>query len=134
MVVYKGIKTEIEYAPQHAGDPASFKQFASGTFMFQRRSFYSAQVGYNSDISDNYEEISFVPKSSGIWGEIDWGIGSVWGGQGDQSEIRTLIPLKKQRCRFLGCKFIHGIALESYELYGLSLSVRTYAISDRDYR
>lgn len=134
MIVYKGIKTEIEYAPQHAGDPASFKQFSSGTFMFQRRSFYSAQVGYNSDISDNYEEISFVPKSSGIWGEIDWGIGSVWGGQGDQSEIRTLIPLKKQRCRFLGCKFIHGIALESYELYGLSLSVRTYAISDRDYR
>lgn len=134
MIVYKGIKTEIEYAPQHAGDPASFKQFSSGTFMFQRRSFYSAQVGYNSDISDNYEEISFIPKTSGIWGEIDWGIGSVWGGQGDQSEIRTLIPLKKQRCRFLGCKFIHGVALESYELYGLSLSVRNYAISDRDYR
>lgn len=132
--LYKGIRTEIEYAPQHAGDPSSFKQFSAGTFIFQRRSFYSAKVGYNSDISDNYEEISFIPKSSGIWGDIDWGIGSVWGGQGDQSEIRTLIPLKKQRCRFLGCKFIHNIALESYELYGLTLSVRIYTISDRDYR
>ena len=132
--VYKGIKTEIEYAPQHAGDPAAFKQFSSGTFMFSRRSFYSAQVGYNSDISDSYEEISFVPKSSGIWGEVAWGSGCVWGGQGDQSEIRTFIPTRKQRCRFLGCKFIHGVALESYELYGLSLSVRTYSISDRDYR
>jgi hypothetical protein len=132
--VYKGIKTEIEYAPQHAGDPAAFKQFSSGTFMFSRRSFYSAQVGYNSDISDSYEEISFVPKSSGIWGEVAWGSGCVWGGQGDQSEIRTFIPARKQRCRFLGCKFIHGVALESYELYGLSLAVRTYSISDRDYR
>ena len=132
--IYKGIKTEIEYAPQHAGDPASHKQFSTGTFMFERRSFYTAQTAYKSDISDNYEEISFVPNSAGTFGNSTWGDGTIWGGQGDQSQIRTYIPLKKQRCRFLGCKFTHGVALESFQLYGLSLSVRQYAIPDRDYK
>jgi hypothetical protein len=134
MTLYKGIKTEVEYAPQHAGEPASHKQFSTGTFMFERRSFYTAQVAYNSDISDNYEEITFVPNSAGIFGGANWGDGTIWGGQGDQSQIRTYVPLKKQRCRFLGCKFIHGVALESYELYGLALSVRGYSIPDRNYK
>ncbi len=134
MIIYKGIKTEVEYAPQHAGDPASHKQFSVGTLMFERRSFYTAQVGYKSDISDNYEEISFIPNSAGIFGGSTWGDGTIWGGQGDQAQIRTYIPLKKQRCRFLGCKFTHGVALESFQLYGLALSVRQYMIPDRDYK
>lgn len=134
LIVFKGIPTEIEYAPQHAGDPAAFKQFSSGTFMFERRSFYTAEAAYNSDISDNYEKISFVAKTAGIFGGAKWGSDSTWGGSGDQGELRTLIPLKKQRCRFLGCKFTHLVALETFQLYGLSLSVRSYTISDRDYR
>lgn len=134
LTLYKGIKTEIEYAPQHAGDPASFKQYSVGTFMFERRSFYTAQTAYKSDISDSYEEISFQPNAAGTFGANSFGDSSPFGGQGDQGQIRTYIPLKKQRCRFLGCKFTHGVALESYQLYGLALSVRQYAISDRDYK
>lgn len=134
LVLYKGIKTEVEYAPQHASSPESFKQFSTGTFMFERRSFHIAQVGYNSDLSDNFEEITFYPKSAGVFGGADWGDGTVWGGNGDQAQIRTYIPLKKQRCRFLGCKFLHGVALDSFQLYGLALSVRSYMIPDRDYK
>lgn len=134
MKIYKSISTEIQYAPQHAGDPSSFKQFSAGEFMFERRSFSSAVASYNSDISDNYEEITLVSKSASNYGNSEWGSESIWGGQGDQSQIRTYIPLKKQRCRFLGCKFSHSIAFESFQLYGISLSVRTYTIPDRDYR
>lgn len=134
LTLYKGIKTEIEYAPQHAGDPASFKQYSVGTFMFERRSFYTAQTAYKSDISDSYEDISFQPNAAGTFGTNTFGDSSAFGGQGDQGQIRTYIPLKKQRCRFLGCKFTHGVALESYQLYGLALSVRQYVISDRDYK
>ncbi len=134
MKLYKAISTEIQYAPQHAGDASSFKQFSGGEFLFERRSFSSAIAAYNSDISDNYEEIVLNSKSAGIYGDYSWGENTIWGGQGDQSQIRTYIPLKKQRCRFLGCKFIHSTALESYQLYGISLSVRSYSIPDRDYR
>lgn len=134
LIVYKGIITEIEYAPQHADNPASYKQFSTGTFMFERRSFFTAEVGYNSDISDNFEEIEITNNSAGTFGGMSWGDGTIWGGQGDQSQIRTYIPAKKQRCRFLGCKISHRIALESFQLYGLTLSVRQYVISDRNYK
>ncbi len=134
LIVYKGIVAEIEYAPNSADDPAGFKQFSSGTFMFERKSFFTIEVGYNSDISDNYEEITISNSSSGVFGGMSWGDGTIWGGQGDQSQIRTYIPLKKQRCRFLGCQVVHRIALESFQLYGLSLSVRGYSIKDRDYK
>lgn len=131
LIIYKGIKMEIEYAPQHTGDPSTFKQFSQGTFMFERRSFYTAEVSYNSDASNAYEEIPFVPKSSGAWGEFAYGDGATWGGLGDQVQLRTYIPLRKQRCRFLGCKFKHGVALESLSLYGLSLTFSVY--SERAY-
>lgn len=131
LIIYKGIKLEVEYAPQHTGDPSTFKQFSQGTLMFERRSFYTAHVAYSSDASNAYEEISFIPKASGSWGEFSFGDGSVWGGLGDQVQLRTYIPTKKQRCRFLGCRFTHGVALESLSLYGISLTFSVY--SERAY-
>ena len=134
LILFKAIRTEIEYAPQHAGDVAGHKQFSTGTFLFERRSFKSATVSYNSDISDNYEEVNLSINYSGTFGAFEWGSESVWGGKGDQAHVRTYIPLKKQKCRFLGCKFTHNTALESYQLYGISLSVRLFTIKDRDYK
>lgn len=134
LTIYKGIGVEIEYAPQHAGDPSTEKQFSYGTFMFKRRDFRSAQVAYNSDVSDSYDVITINPTSSGIFGGANWGDGSVWGGAGDQAELITYIPLRKQRARFIGCKFIHTTALESFSLYGLSLTYRTYTNPNRTNR
>jgi hypothetical protein len=132
LLFYKGIKTIIEYAPQTAGDPAQLKQFYQGTWMFAYRSFYSAQVGYTSDLSLAYENVNFYPFSSGVWGQFSWGDGAVWGGLGDRVQLRTYIPTNKQRARFLTCRFEHGIALESYESYGVSISYNDN--SDRAYR
>lgn len=134
LVIYKNIPVEVEYAPQHANDPASFKQFSSATFMFERRSFYSAEISFNSDISEAYETITLQPRNSGTFGNSIWGEEILWGGIGDQSNVRTLVPLKKQRCRFLGCKFLQSVALETFQLYGISLAIRLYAISNRDYK
>ena len=134
LILYKGIPTDISYTPQHVGDPSSEKQFSYGAFLFERRSFKSAQVGYNSDVSDSYEEIIISPTSSAIFGGVSWGDGSVWGGLGDQAELLTYIPIKKQRARFLGCRFTHATALESFALYGVSLTYRTYTIPYRTNR
>jgi hypothetical protein len=131
--VIQSIPVELEYAPQHIGDPASSKQFSVGTFMFEKKSFSNAQIAYNNDISDNYEEVPIALNSYSTFGAGSWGEGT-WGGSGDQSQLRTYIPLRKQRCRFLGCKFIHSGAMEFFRLYGLSLSYRIYAIADRDFK
>jgi hypothetical protein len=134
LTIYKGIDVAIEYAPIHVGDPSTEKQFSYGTFMFERRNFRSAEVAYNSDVSDSYDSITINPTSSGIFGGAGWGDGSVWGGLGDQAELVTYIPMRKQRARFIGCKFIHTTALESFSLYGVSLTYRTYTIPNRTNR
>lgn len=132
LLFYKGIKTIIEYGPQTAGDPAQLKQFYQGTWMFAYRSFYSAKVGYTSDLSMAYEQVTFYPFSSGVWGQFIWGSGAVWGGLGDRVQLRTYIPRDKQRSRFLTCRLEHGIALESYESYGVSIAYNDN--SERAYR
>lgn len=132
LLVYKGITTEIEFVPQHGGDPSTLKQFSNGTILLENRSFYSAEVGFNSDLSVSYDNITVSPISYGSWGDFAWGTGAIWGGQGDRAPLRTYIPAKKQRCRFIGARFSHGIALQSFALYGISL---TYNVSsERAYR
>lgn len=132
LLFYKGIKTVIEYGPQFGGDPSQLKQFYQGTWMFAYRSFYSARVGYTSDLSMAYEQVTFYPSSSGVFGQFDWGSGAVWGGLGDRVQLRTYIPRDKQRARFLTCRLEHGIALESYESYGVSIAYNDS--SERAYR
>ena len=132
LLFYKGIKTVIEYGPQTGGDAAQLKQFYQGTWMFAYRSFFTAEVGYTSDLSLAFESVSFHPTSSGVFGQFSWGDGAVWGGLGDRVQLRTYIPRDKQRGRFLTCRFSHGVALESYESYGVSISYNDN--SDRAYR
>jgi hypothetical protein len=132
ILVYKGIKTDIEFVPQHGGDPSMFKQFSQGTLMFEYRSFYAAKLGYSSDLSMNSETVTIKPNSYGVFGDVVFGQGSVFGGLGDRAPLRTYVPLKKQRARTLGVTFSHGIALQSYSLYGLSLTYNSY--SERAYK
>lgn len=134
LIIYKSIPTEIEYAPQHDNDPASYKQFSTGTFIFDRRSFSVMEIGYSSDASNDVEYIPTTSESYSIYGGVVWGEDTIWGGRGDQAQLRTYVPLKKQRCRFLGCNLKHRVALESYKLYGITLSVRRYVVPDRGYK
>lgn len=132
ILVYKGIKTDIEFVPQHGGDPSAFKQFSQGTLMFEFRSFYAAKLGYSSDLSMNPETVEIKPNSHGNFGDFVFGQGAVFGGLGDRAPLRTYVPLKKQRARTIGVTFNHGIALQTFALYGLSLSYNAY--SDRAYK
>jgi len=132
LLFYKGIKTVIEYGPQTGGDAAQLKQFYQGTWLFAYRSFFTAEVGYTSDLSLAFESVAFKPSSSGSFGQFVRGDGAVWGGLGDRVQLRTYIPRDKQRGRFLTCRFSHGVALESYESYGVSIAYNDN--SDRAYR
>jgi hypothetical protein len=132
MMLYKAIKTEIQYVPQHGGDPIDFKQFSTAQAVFEYRSFYSAQLGFNSDLSTDFETIDFSLNSAATFGNFVFGTGAVWGGLGDKAPLRTYIPRNKQRSRFIGAKFTHVGALESYGLYGIAISFNSY--SDRAYK
>lgn len=134
ITLYKSITSEVEYVPQHGGDALSFKQFNTAQATFQNRSFHTAQLGFNSDLSTDFEYISFFPNSYSIYGNDFYGTGSVWGGFGDKAPLRTFVPRKKQRAKFIGIRVLHSGALESYSLYGVTVSYRPYEVDDRAYR
>jgi hypothetical protein len=129
--VYKAIKSEVEYAPQHFGTPEKTKQISEGTFIFDQTNFYGGTVGYASDLSENFETYSFTERGPGFWGSYNWA-DIVWGGNGSETPIRTLIPQAKQRCRFLHIKFKHFNAREKWRLLGVSLEPRE--VGPRGYR
>lgn len=129
--VYKAIKSEVEYAPQHFGTPEKTKQISEGTFIFDQTNFYGGTVGYASDLSKDFETYSFSERGPGFWGSYDWA-DIVWGGNGSETPVRTLIPQAKQRCRFLHIKFKHFNAREKWRLLGVSLEPRE--VGPRGYR
>lgn len=129
--IYKGIKSEVQWAPQHFGKPEKLKQVSSGTLIFDQGNIYGGTVAYSSDRSADFVEIPFDLNSPGFWVSYPWA-NAVWGGGGKDAPLRTLIPGNKSRCRYLNVKFKHQNAREGYKLIGVSLEPRE--ISDRGYR
>lgn len=130
MFVFKSIDTEIEYVPQ--GDAATLKQFHTCQIIFENRSITTAEIGFSGDNSSDFEYVQFNPNSAGSWGNFEWGNGAVWGGEGDKAPLRTYVPARKQRGRFIGLRFRHRGALESFNLYGIILYFNES--SDRAYK
>lgn len=130
LYVFKSIDTEIEYVPQ--GDAATLKQFHTCQVIFQNRSINTAEIGFSGDNSSDFEYVQFAPNSAGSWGNFEWGNGAVWGGEGDKAPLRTYVPARKQRGRFLGIRFRHRGALESFLLYGVIVYFNES--SDRAYK
>ncbi len=128
---YRGIQSEVVWAPQTFGDPSISKHVSEGTFMFDNTSFFSASVSYASDLMPSFEEVSFPELGIGDWGYFIWDAQS-WGGLGTSVPLRTYIPRNKQYCRFLLPRFKHFNAREKFALLGGSLTFRP--LTERAYR
>lgn len=131
VVLTHGIATDVIWAPQAFGDPSLLKQIREGTFLFEDTVFYTASVGYASDLSPGFEFVDFAKSGLGDFGTFAWDQQN-WGGTGSQVPLRTYIPRNCQKCRFLRPRFKHSIGREKFSLYGISLTVRP--ISERAYR
>ena len=129
--VYKAIKCEVEYAPQHFGKPESLKQVSEGTFIFDQTNFWGGIVGYSSDRSADFVLYPFSERGPGYWGGFSWAE-AIYGGSGNEVPVRTLVPQNKQRCRYIHIKFQHINAREKWRLIGVSLEPRE--VSTRGYR
>jgi hypothetical protein len=129
--LYKAIKCDVEYAPQHFGKPEATKQINQGTFIFDQNNFWGGIVGYSSDRSADFVLYPFSEKGPGYWGGFSWA-NAIYGGGGNEVPVRTLVPQNKQRCRYLHVKFQHINAREKWRLLGVSLEPRE--VSPRGYR
>lgn len=133
ITIFKAIKSVIQWQPLHFGDPSGLKQIREATIMFDQNNFYGASISFASDLSQGLTEIPFMGKGVGFWGYGEFGQeGFYWGGEGNDAPFRTIVPLEKQRCRYLTMKFMHSNAREKFRILGVSSVVR--AISSRAYR
>jgi hypothetical protein len=131
IVLYSRIQSSVIWAPHHFGDPSMLKHVSESTLLFETMNFTNAIASYSSDLSTGFEPITVTGEGNGIWGGFDWGQIN-WGGSATSRPFRTLIPVKKQRCRYINGQFDHEAAFENYSIYGISF---TYTpISNRGYR
>ena len=128
--IFKGIDAKWQYAPEHFGDPSSLKQIRQGTIIFDQNSFYGGTIAYASDQSADFIDTPFSGYGIGDW-SYAWGEGT-WGGLGNDIPYRTLVPLEKQRCRYLTVQIRHSNAREILRVNGISLMVRQ--LSNRAYK
>ncbi len=123
--IYKAIESYVVYNPQFFGDPSVEKQVSQSTFMFEDTNFTLMTASFKSDKSPALGSVPFVKSGNGDFGSFAWGSVN-WGGVGAPVPLRTLVPLDKQRCRFLSVKLLHKVALENYALLGITLTFRPY--------
>ncbi len=131
--VFKGIPTTVLYAPQHFGDPSVYKQVRGSSVLFERNTFTTATVSFSSDLSSVFDPVPFENPGAGIWGLFVWDE-QTWGGEGSGVPLRTLVPLQKQRCRYLNLKFEHTNAFEHYAITGVGFTPRAMGPEERAYR
>jgi len=130
---YKSIDNIVQWQPQHYGDPSALKQIREGTIIFDQNNFYSAILKISSDASSSLEGTSFRGKGIAYWGYGDWNDSNAyWGGEGNDIPHRYIIPVDKQRCRYLTTRFEHINAREDWRILGITAVVR--AVSSRAYR
>lgn len=132
IIIYEAIETEVLYAPQHFGDPLSYKQIREATLMFEAQRFTSASISFSSDLIPEFTTVEFTGMGNGIFGHQDFGE-NFFGGVGNSQPLRTYVTRNHQRCRYLNVQFNHTIARENYYLYGCTLT-GNLQLSERAYR
>lgn len=131
VIHYKAIESEVVWAPLYFGDPSLYKHIRQGTVLFDNAGIAFATIGYNSDLSPNFEDIDFLLEGDGSWGGFFFSA-TTWGGEGSARPFRTLIPRQKQRCRFIRARFQHSTAFYRYAILGISYTYEIY--SERAYK
>lgn len=134
VIIYKNIKSEVQWNPQHFGDPAILKQIREATLIFDQNNFYGGTLSFASDLSQKFVDIDFKMSGVGYFGYASDYVAPkfYFGGNGNDAPFRTIVPRDKQRCRYLTMKMTHNNAREFYNIVGISADVRP--VSTRGYR
>lgn len=128
---FESIDCNVVYAPYYFGEPALLKHVRDATIMFATATVTRGSLNYNTDLSTNFEGVDFGMEGTGNWGT--WIFDSItWGGEGTARPFRTLIPRKKQRCRFIRTQFKHKAAFDEFRILGISYTFE--ANSERAYK
>lgn len=120
-VVYKPIRCDVAWAPQHGGNPGLVKHFTDLLMLFRNASFNALELTFTTDLSGFDETTPVYPNFSGLWGLFPWGYPS-WGGRDVFLQtIRTFAPINKARGRWLNISIGFQQALATFSIAGQTL-------------
>lgn len=122
--IFKKIKFEATWNVNDFGDPQTEKQVNEAKFFFQHTNFSTAKALFATDVSPSFDELEFNKQGPGEFGYSS--PNANFGGFGDKTPFRTLLPRNKQRCRYMIVKFQHVAAREKITLLGYALMARVY--------
>ena len=119
--VYKPIRCDVTWAPQHGGNPGILKHFTDLLMLFRNASFDALELTFTTDISGFDETTEVLPNFSGLWGLFPWGFPS-WGGRDVFLQtIRTFAPINKSRGRWLNISVGFAQALATFSIAGQTI-------------
>lgn len=121
--VLKSYQSQAEYAAVTGGNPGMLKQFPEVSMLFRSARFNTAQVGFATDVSGSFEDITLTGNRTGLWGLFPWGQ-SQWGSMATAIPIRTFVPLEKQYGALLRVRFTIRQGYSAWQLNGLSIPFR----------
>lgn len=122
ITLFKAIHTDITWTAQTMGDPLSLKQIYQATAMLEARAFTNVDMSFATDLLPQFESVTFTGDSNGAFGiSNDFG-DNYFGGISNSAPLRTIIPLNKQRCRYMVVKYAHATAFEQYAMLGITLT------------
>jgi len=119
---FKSYEVNVTWAPDMAGDPGVLKQYREATIRFKKSRISTPVLGFSSDIQRGKDEIELSGPGLGTWGTFPWG-GVPWGGDSQQRGFRTYVPRGKQRCSLLNVSFRHKVAMEEWQIEGVTLTL-----------
>jgi len=122
VTLYKHILSQITYSPQTMGDPLGMKHLRESTMMFQNKAFTKAKMSFSTDLLPEFISIDFNGDGNGIFGHSSFFGSGNFGGSSNGAPFRTMIPLNCQRCRYISIDFQHGVARETYAIFGITIT------------
>lgn len=120
--VFKGIEVEAEWTPATGDNPGTIKQFPAIAFLFRNARFNEAQIGFATDGSAYFEDVTVEGNRAGLWGLFPWGE-EQWGATPRTVPIYTEIPLEKQCGTWLNIRFKIRQGYSTWKLLGYSLPI-----------
>jgi hypothetical protein len=120
ITLYKAIECTVQWPPQTGDNPGVLKNFQEVSVFLRDRSFVEAFLGFKTEVSSTFEEVTLEGTSVGAWGRFAWG-GIAWGGSQASGPVRTYVPLEKSRGSELSARFRILVSYESFALLGISV-------------
>lgn len=123
-LVYTPITCQIQTVQIDAQNPGIMKHFPEMSFIFSQANFSQMNVFFSSDIVSVEAKQVLVPVKKGGWGTFNWG-SIPWNGTvlGQQTRIRTLVPMPHQRCNWLNIRLVTSQCFTSFGFSGLSIAM-----------